>query len=108
MLTGRCCWPTGGSRPTSPTRPPTRSSTSSSDWEADMLRTTLAGLRARRWRMIATALAIVLGVGFVAGALVFGDTAKAALYDQYARAAQNIDLSVQPPPAAGGWKSAVD
>ncbi|WP_345138280.1 ABC transporter permease [Dactylosporangium darangshiense] len=58
--------------------------------------------------MIATALAIVLGVGFVAGALVFGDTAKAALYDQYARAAQNIDLSVQPPPAAGGEKSAVD
>ncbi|MEU7873356.1 FtsX-like permease family protein [Dactylosporangium sp. NPDC049140] len=73
-----------------------------------MLRTTLAGLRARRWRMVATALAIVLGVGFVAGALVFGDTAKAALYDEYARAAQNIDLSVQPPPARGGEKSRVE
>ena len=61
-----------------------------------MLRTTLAGLRAHKVRLVATALAIVLGVGFVAGTLVFGDTAKVALYDQFARAAKNVDAVVEP------------
>jgi putative ABC transport system permease protein len=62
-----------------------------------MLRVTLAGLRAHKLRLVATALAIVLGVGFVAGTLIFGDTAKAALFDQFARAAQNVDVAVRPP-----------
>jgi putative ABC transport system permease protein len=61
-----------------------------------MLRTTLAGLRAHKLRLVATAVAIVLGVGFVAGTLVFGDTARAALFDQFARAASNVDVSVEP------------
>jgi putative ABC transport system permease protein len=51
--------------------------------------------------MIATALAIVLGVGFVAGTLIFADTAKAAMFDQYARVAKDIDVSVQPTRTAG-------
>lgn len=59
-----------------------------------MLHTTLAGLRAHKLRLVATALAIVLGVGFVAGTLIFGDTAKAALFDQFARAAKNVDVVV--------------
>jgi len=63
-----------------------------------MIRTTLAGLRAHKLRLVASALAIVLGVGFVAGILVFNDTAKAALLDEFARAAKNVDLAVQPPP----------
>jgi putative ABC transport system permease protein len=60
-----------------------------------MLRTTLAGLRAHKLRLVATAVAIVLGVGFVAGTLVFGDTVRAALYDQFARPAQHVDVAVQ-------------
>jgi putative ABC transport system permease protein len=59
-----------------------------------MLSTTLAGLRAHKLRLVATALAIVLGVGFVAGTLIFGDTAKAALFDQFARAAKNVDVVI--------------
>jgi putative ABC transport system permease protein len=59
-----------------------------------MWKTTLAGLRAHKLRLVATGLAIILGVGFVAGTLIFSDTAKAALYDQFARAAENVDVSV--------------
>jgi putative ABC transport system permease protein len=66
-----------------------------------MLTVALAGLRAHRLRLVATGLAIVLGVGFVAGTLVFGDTARAALFDQFARAARNVDVSVEPPASAG-------
>jgi putative ABC transport system permease protein len=51
-----------------------------------------AGLRAHVRRLIATGLAVVLGVGFVAGTLIFGDTAEAALFNQFARAARNVDL----------------
>jgi putative ABC transport system permease protein len=59
-----------------------------------MLQTTIAGLRAHKLRLVATALAIVLGVGFVAGTLIFGDTAKAALFDQFARGAKNVDVVI--------------
>ncbi|MFB9234675.1 ABC transporter permease [Plantactinospora siamensis] len=62
-----------------------------------MLRTTLRGLLARKLRLVATALAVVLGVGFVAGTLIFGDTMKAASYDKFAREASNVDVSVRPP-----------
>src|SRR3954464_15196764 len=61
-----------------------------------MLRTTLAGLRAHKLRLLLTATAIMIGVGFLAGTLVYGDTAKAAFYDDLARAARNVDVSVQP------------
>jgi putative ABC transport system permease protein len=61
-----------------------------------VLRTTLARLRAHKLRLVATALAIVLGVGFVAGTLIFGDTAKVALYDQFSRVAQGVDVAVDP------------
>src|SRR5262245_36184826 len=60
-----------------------------------MLRTTLAGLRAHKLRLVATAVAIVVGVGFVGGTLVFGDTAKAAMFDEFARTAHNVDFLVQ-------------
>ncbi len=65
-----------------------------------MFRTTIAGLRAHKLRLVATALAIVLGVGFVAGTLIFGDTAKAALFDQFARAAKNVDVAAEPGPGS--------
>lgn len=56
------------------------------------MRTTMAELRAHKLRLVATALAIVLGVGFVAGTLIFGDTAKAALYDRFALSARGVDV----------------
>jgi putative ABC transport system permease protein len=65
-----------------------------------MLRTTLAGLRAHTLRLLATALAIVLGVGFIAGTLIFNDTIKGAMYDEFARAARNVDVSVTRPGSA--------
>ncbi|MFF5229084.1 FtsX-like permease family protein [Dactylosporangium sp. NPDC000521] len=57
-----------------------------------MRRTTLSGLRPRR--LVPTALAIVLAVGFVAGIMIFGDTTRAALLDEYARSARNVDLAI--------------
>jgi putative ABC transport system permease protein len=65
-----------------------------------MPRTTLAGLRAHKLRRVATALAIVLGVGFVSGTLIFGDTAKATLFDEFARSMKNVDVVVDPPDGA--------
>ncbi|GIH12382.1 ABC transporter permease [Rugosimonospora africana] len=65
-----------------------------------MLKTTLAGLRAHTLRLLATALAIVLGVGFIAGTLIFNDTIKAAMYDEYARTARNVDVSITLPDSA--------
>ncbi|MET7392545.1 FtsX-like permease family protein [Dactylosporangium sp. NPDC005572] len=59
-----------------------------------MLRTTFAGLRAHKLRLLLTAIAIMIGVGFLAGTLVYGDTAKAAFFDDLARAAKNVDASV--------------
>jgi putative ABC transport system permease protein len=61
-----------------------------------MWRTTIAGLRAHTRRMFGTALAVIFGVGFVVGTLVFTDTARAGFYDTYARTAQGIDVAVEP------------
>ena len=44
-----------------------------------MLKTTLAGLRAHKLRLLLTSLAIMLGVGFVAGTFVLTDTIQAGL-----------------------------
>ena len=61
-----------------------------------MLRTTLSGLRKQLRRLVATALAVVFGVAFVAGTLIFGDTARAGYVDAFARLAANVDVVVQP------------
>ena len=45
-----------------------------------MIRATLAGMRAHARRMVGTALAVLLGVGFVAGTLIFDDTARAGFF----------------------------
>ncbi|MFG2041789.1 ABC transporter permease [Dactylosporangium sp. NPDC048998] len=67
-----------------------------------MLRTTLAGLRAHAGRMLGTALAVVLGVGFVAGTMIFSDTARAGFYDEFSRTARHVDVAVEPPAGAAG------
>ena len=52
-----------------------------------MLKTTLAGLRAHKLRLLLTSLAIVLGVGFIAGTFVLTDTIEAGFGQQFAAAA---------------------
>jgi putative ABC transport system permease protein len=65
-----------------------------------MLRTTLAGLRARKTRMMLAAAAIVLGIAFVSGTFTFTATTKAAFFDRFAAQARNVDTSVLPPDSA--------
>ncbi|MGM1057706.1 ABC transporter permease [Saccharothrix sp. Mg75] len=61
-----------------------------------MLRTILAGLRARTARLVLSSVAIALGVAFVTGTLVLGDAMNESLRDQFAKGARNVDLSVTP------------
>ncbi|WP_157239783.1 ABC transporter permease [Catenuloplanes japonicus] len=63
-----------------------------------LLRTALAGLRAHYVRLLMTAAAIVVGVSFLAGSLVYGDTARAAFYDDLAKSSRNVDVVVR-----SGW-----
>ncbi|MEV7226995.1 ABC transporter permease [Polymorphospora sp. NPDC051019] len=63
-----------------------------------LLRLALAGLRAHAVRLLLTAAAVVVGVSFLAGTLVYGDTARAAFYDDLARSARNVDVVVEPRP----------
>lgn len=56
------------------------------------------GIRPRR--LVPTGLAIVLAVAFVAGTMIFSDSAEAALVDQYARAARNVDVALTAGPQA--------
>jgi len=60
-----------------------------------VLRASLKELLAYRGRLVATVLAIVLGVGFVAGTLVFNDAMRADFYDRFARAERGVDVAVE-------------
>ncbi|MDR7281099.1 ABC transporter permease [Catenuloplanes atrovinosus] len=57
----------------------------------------LSGLRARRTRLLLTALAVALGVAFVTGTLILTDTMTASLYQGAARDAEPVAAR-----AAGG------
>src|SRR2546430_11369218 len=59
-----------------------------------MLKTTLAGLRAHLLRLMLTALAITLGVGFVAGTFVLTDTMKAGFDRQFTASADKVSVAV--------------
>ncbi|SDG55713.1 putative ABC transport system permease protein [Sinosporangium album] len=61
-----------------------------------MLKTTLAGLRAHKLRLMLTSLAITLGVGFIAGTFVLTDTIKAGFTQSFAAAADKVDVAVLP------------
>jgi putative ABC transport system permease protein len=63
-----------------------------------VLRASLRELLAYRGRLVATVLAIVLGVGFVAGTLVFNDAMRADFYDRFAQAERGVDVAVAPRP----------
>lgn len=59
-----------------------------------MLKTILAGLRARTARLVLSSIAIALGVAFVTGTLVLGDAVEAQTKDNFARGARNVDAAV--------------
>jgi putative ABC transport system permease protein len=60
-----------------------------------MLRATIKSVLARKLRLVLTALAVVLGVGFTAGTFVLTDTALASFDDLFGQAYANIDVVVQ-------------
>ncbi|MFJ5226697.1 ABC transporter permease [Streptomyces sp. NPDC088400] len=67
-----------------------------------MLRTALRNVFAHKARLVMTALAVMLGVAFVSGTLVFGDTVTQALRGASAKNLQDVAVSVQ---AESEWDS---
>ncbi|MEO3797192.1 FtsX-like permease family protein [Nonomuraea sp. B10E15] len=61
-----------------------------------MLRTALAGLRAHTLRLLLTSLAIMLGVGFIAGTFVLNDTVEAGFAQRVTANAGKVDVAVLP------------
>ncbi|MBV9846348.1 MAG: ABC transporter permease, partial [Kutzneria sp.] len=61
-----------------------------------MIKTTLAGLRARTARMVLSSIAIVLGVAFISGTLIIGNALDASIHNDFARQARGVDVSVRP------------
>lgn len=60
-----------------------------------MLRTALRNVFAHKARLIMTALAVMLGVAFVSGTLVFGDSVASALRGASAKNLKDVAVSVQ-------------
>ncbi|WP_327355218.1 ABC transporter permease [Streptomyces sp. NBC_01304] len=60
-----------------------------------MLRTALRNVLAHKARLIMTALAVMLGVAFVAGTLVFGDTVTNSFRNASAKSLDGVAVSVQ-------------
>lgn len=60
-----------------------------------MLRATMKGLLAHKFRLALTAVAVVLGVAFVAGTLVLTDTIAKAFDDVFATAQEGVDVEVR-------------
>ncbi|MDJ1130786.1 ABC transporter permease [Streptomyces iconiensis] len=60
-----------------------------------MLRTALRNVFAHKARLVMTALAVMLGVAFVSGTLVFGDTVTQALRGASAKNLEDVAVSVQ-------------
>lgn len=63
-----------------------------------MLKTTLAGLRAHKLRLLLTSLAITLGVGFIAGTFVLTDTIDAGFSQRLTAEADKVAVAVTPKP----------
>jgi putative ABC transport system permease protein len=66
-----------------------------------MLKTTISGLLARKRRLFATALAVVLGVAFMAGTFVLTDTIQKTFHDLFGSVYVNTDAVVRGPAARG-------
>ncbi|MEV6565464.1 ABC transporter permease [Streptomyces kronopolitis] len=67
-----------------------------------MLRTALRNVLAHKARLMMTALAVLLGVAFVAGTLIFSDTVGAAVKKASAKSLDGVAVSVQALDAEGG------
>ncbi|MEV2277352.1 FtsX-like permease family protein [Nocardiopsis sp. NPDC049922] len=67
-----------------------------------MLRTTLAGLRLHKSRYVTTVLAILLGVMFVSGTMVFADTLNANYEESVMGSASSVDAIATPAEAEPG------
>src|SRR4051812_6126764 len=61
-----------------------------------MRRLAFANLRANPTRFIATVLAVVVGTGFLGGALVLGDSLGAALEANSSAQLRNVAVAVEP------------
>ena len=61
-----------------------------------MIRLTLRSLRAEALRMLLSALAVVLGVAFIAGTLIFVDGMRAGAYERAGTFDRHTDLGVYP------------
>ncbi|MEU3950571.1 FtsX-like permease family protein [Streptomyces sp. NPDC029526] len=66
-----------------------------------MFRTALRNVLAHKARLLMTVLAVMLGVAFVSGTLVFTNTVSAALQKQSAKGFDHVDVAVTP-----GWQEA--
>jgi predicted ABC-type transport system involved in lysophospholipase L1 biosynthesis ATPase subunit len=77
-------------------------------WAADMFRVTVRGLAARKLRLSLTALAIVLGVTFVTGTLVLGDTLNRTFTNLVGTAYQHVSFELRGKAALPGADTAVD
>ncbi|GAA2580744.1 ABC transporter permease [Streptomyces tubercidicus] len=71
-----------------------------------MLRTALRNVLAHKARLIMTALAVLLGVAFVSGTLVFGDTTANAFRKAAVASLKGVAVSVQSLDAGGGERAA--
>ncbi|MGW9175145.1 ABC transporter permease [Streptomyces decoyicus] len=66
-----------------------------------MLRTALRNVLAHKARLLMTALAVLLGVAFVSGTLVFGDTVAGSFNNAAAQSLKGVALSVRANDASG-------
>ena len=69
-----------------------------------MRKATLKGLMAHKFRLAATALAIVLGVSFVSGTYVLTDTITASFDSLFKQVTQGIDVAVRSEETFGGFE----
>src|SRR5918993_962933 len=99
--TGSCSSPTARSSTTWRTQPPTWSWTASSRSaatrrkEAEMFKLTIKELFGKKLRLITTALAVMLGVAFMAGTLVLTDTIGKTFDGLFSEAYSGTDAFVR-------------
>ena len=67
-----------------------------------MLRATIKGLVAQRLRLLLTAVAVVLGVGFLTATSVLNDSIRAGVDEVFGATAQRSDVDVRGAPAFSG------
>ncbi|HWO63717.1 MAG TPA: FtsX-like permease family protein [Umezawaea sp.] len=59
-----------------------------------MLKTIIAGVKARTARLLLSSIAIMLGVAFVSGTLVLGDGITEGMKDEFAKTSRGVDVSM--------------